>query len=121
MSNSETVRTLLKMFESFNVEGFLELLTENAEYRFGNYPAAVGQENIAATIKASHLDAISGISFEIKSLYELEDTVVTELVCNYTLKKGGNLPLPCLDIFKFQGGKVTAMLVFMDATPLFTA
>ena len=119
MSNSETVRTLLKMFESFNVEGFLELLTEDAEYRFGNYPAAVGQENIAATIKASHLDAISGISFEIKSLYELEDTVVTELICNYTLKKGGNLLLP--PWFWGSRRKVSAMLVFMDATPLFTA
>lgn len=61
MSNTDTVKHLLKLFETFDVEGFLGYLTEDAIYRFGNYPAAVGKDAIAATIKASHMDQITGI------------------------------------------------------------
>lgn len=61
MSNTDTVKHLLKLFETSDVEGFLGYLTEDAIYRFGNYPAAVGKDAIAATIKASHMDQITGI------------------------------------------------------------
>jgi len=119
MANVDTVRTLLKMFESFDVEGFLAHLTDDAVYRFGNYPAAVGSEAIRQTIKSSHMDQITGISFDILATYEQGDAVVAELAVNYHLTNGSTTTLPCLDIFRFTGDKVRAMLVFMDASPLF--
>lgn len=119
MSNVSTVHNLLKMFESFDVPGFLDCLTDDAVYRFGNYPPATGKEAIEATIKASHMDQITGISFDVKSTYEQDDAVVAELAVNYSMVNGNTITLPCLDIFRFDGDKVKAMLVFMDASPLF--
>lgn len=119
MSNTATVKHLLKLFETFDVEAFLDLLTEDAVYRFGNYPAATGKEAIAATIKASHMDQITGIAFDIKNIYEKDDAVISELAVNYSLVNGKTISLPCLDVFRFDGEKVKAMLVFMDASPLF--
>lgn len=119
MSNISTVQGLLRMFESFDVPGFLECLTEDAVYRFGNYPAATGKEAIEATIKASHMDQITGIRFDVKSSYEQADAVVVEMDVNYSMVNGKTITLPCLDIFRFEGEKVKAMLVFMDASPLF--
>lgn len=121
MSNVTTVHILLKMFESCNIPGFLACLTDDAIYRFANDPPATGKEAIEATIKASHMDHITGISFEIKTTYELDDNVVVELAINYNMANGKNITLPCLDIFRFDGDKVRAMLVFMDASPLFAA
>lgn len=118
-NNVSTVQHLLKMFESFDVPGFLDHLTDDAVYRFGNYPAASGKVAIESSIKASHMDQITGISFLIKSTYEKEDTVVVELDVNYAMVSGKVITLPCLDIFRFDGDKVKAMLVFMDASPLF--
>lgn len=119
MSNITTVQNLLRMFESFDVPGFLACLTDDAVYRFGNYPAATGKEAIEATIKASHMDQITGISFDIQASYEQGDAVVVELAVNYKMVTGNTITLPCLDIFRFEGEKVKAMLVFMDASPLF--
>ena len=121
MSNTATVHALLKMFESFDVEGFLAHLTDEAVYRFGNYPPATGKDAIRETIKASHMDQIKGISFDILKTYEQGDAVIAELAVNYHLTNGNTTTLPCLDIFRFNGEKVSAMLVFMDASPLFAA
>ena len=119
MSNVTTVQNLLRMYESFNVPGFLACLSDDAVYRFGNYPPATGKEAIEATIKASHREQITGISFEIKTTYEQDDAVVVELAVNYNMVSGKTITLPCLDIFRFDGDKVKAMLVFMDESPLF--
>jgi len=91
MSNLTTVHHLIKMFESLDVPGSLGYFTDDAVYRFGNYPAATGKEAIAATIKASHLDQITRIAFEIKSTHEQGDAVVVELAINYTMV-GGKAP-----------------------------
>jgi ketosteroid isomerase-like protein len=121
MSNVTTVHHLLKMFEAMDVPGFLSFLTDDAVYRFGNYPAATGKEAIEATIKASHMSQITGIGFDIKSTHEQGDAVIVELAVNYNLVGGKVITLPCLDIFRFDGEKVKAMLVFMDSTPLFAS
>jgi len=68
---------------------------------------------------ASHMDQISGISFDILKTFEQGDAVIAELAVNYHLTNGTTTTLPCLDIFRFNGPKVSAMLVFMDASPLF--
>lgn len=119
MSNIDTVKQLLKLFESMDVDGFLGYLTPDATYRFGNYPAAVGKEAIEATVKASHMDQITGIAFDIQNLYEKDDAVICELAINYSLANGKSLSLPCLDVFRLEDDKVKSMQVFMDASPLF--
>jgi limonene-1,2-epoxide hydrolase len=119
MSKIETVKKLLKLFEGMQVDEFLTYLTEDALYRFGNYPPAIGKSNIEQTVKASHMDQIKGISFDIKGMWESGDAVICEMEINYTKIDDSVLTLPCTDIFRMEGDKVKEMKVFMDASPLF--
>jgi ketosteroid isomerase-like protein len=119
MSKIDIVKHLIKLFEVMNVDEFLTYLTDDAVYRFGNYPAAVGKAAVEATVKASHLDHIKGIVFDITNIWEIDDAVVCELEIKYTRMDDSVLTLPCLDIFRMTGDKVSAMLVYMDASPLF--
>jgi hypothetical protein len=121
MSKTDIVKHLIGLFEVMNVDEFLTYLTDDAEYRFGNYPAAVGKAAVEATIKASHLDHIKGITFGIQNIWEIDDAVVCELEITYTRLDDSTLVLPCLDVFRMTGDKVRAMLVYMDASPLFAS
>ncbi len=119
MSNLEKVRSLLDAFEKFQVDAFLDAITDDATYQFGNYPAAHGKEAIAATIQASHLDRIKGIKFNIINMWEVGDAVIAELTIDYIKVDDSVLTLPCLDVFRMAGDRVKSMQVYMDATPLF--
>jgi ketosteroid isomerase-like protein len=119
MSNINTIKNLIKLFEAMKVDEFLTYLTEDAEYRFGNYPAAIGKEAIEATVKASHLDQIKAITFNIKDMWEKDDAVICALDIDYTRTDDSVLTLPCLDVFRLAGDKIKSMRVYMDATPLF--
>jgi ketosteroid isomerase-like protein len=121
MNHSETVRRLLKIFETFNVEESMKLFANDATYQFGNYPAAVGIEQIKQTVAASHMDFIKSARFDVTSMIEPGDGVVAcEMNIVYETTDGRTITLPCADLFRFNSkGLVSYMQIFMDAGPLF--
>lgn len=121
MNHSETVRRLLKIFETFNVSEAMTLFAGDAAYQFGNYPAAVGIDQIKQTVAASHLDFIKSCTFEVRNMIEPGDGVVAcEMDIKYETTDGRTITLPCADLFRFnEQGLVKEMKIFMDAGPLF--
>lgn len=115
------VRRLIGLFEKMDIDQALTYFTEDAVYRFGNYPPAHGREAIGETTRASHLDQIKNIAFDLQHVWENGDVVVAEMEIKYTLADGTVLTLPCTDIFRIQGGLIRDMRVYMDASPLFNA
>src|SRR5438552_18954763 len=121
MSHSDTVRRLLKIFETFNVPEAMKLFAKDATYQFGNYPPAVGIDQIKQAAASSHMDFIKSANFEVKSMIEPGGGVVScELDITYLTTDGRSITLPCADLFKFnEEGLVKEMKIFMDANPLF--
>lgn len=123
MNHSETVRRLLKIFETFNVDEAMTLFAEDATYQFGNYPAAVGIEQIKQAAASSHMDFIKSCTFDVKKLIEAGGGVVAcEMDITYGTTDGRTITLPCADLFRFNDqGLIKDMRIFMDAGPLFAA
>ena len=118
MSNIDTIKYLIKLFEAMKVDELLIYFTDDAEYCFANYPAAIGKEVIEATIKASPLGQIKPIAFNIEYIQGKDDVVICELEVSYTRPDGSALTLPCLDVFRMAGDKIRSMRVYMDPSPL---
>jgi ketosteroid isomerase-like protein len=121
MSNINTIKHLIKLFEAMKIDESLTYFTEDAEYRFGNYPAAIGKEVIEAAVKASHLDQVKANTFHIKDMWEIGDAVICDLDIDYTRTDDNVLTLPCLDVFRLAGDKIKSMRVYVDAAPLFAS
>lgn len=123
MSHSETVRQLLKAFETFNTTEAVKLFDQDATYQFGNYPPAIGNEQIRQAAASSHMNAIKSVRFDVKDLIELSDDVtVCEMEVAYGTVDGRSITVPCTDLFRFSPqGLVKEMKIYMDATPLFAS
>jgi ketosteroid isomerase-like protein len=121
MNNSDTVRRLLKIFETFNVAEAMTLFAEDASYQFGNYPAAVGKAQIIQAAASSHMDFIKSCTFDVKNMIEPGGGIVAcEMDIAYLTTDGRTITLPCADLFRFnEQGLVKDMRIFMDAGPLF--
>jgi ketosteroid isomerase-like protein len=120
MNHSDTVRRLLQIFETFNVSEAMKLFSNDATYEFGNYPSAVGIDQITQAAVASHMDFIKSCKFDVKNMIEPGGgIVVCELDVTYGTADGRTLTLACADLFRFnEQGLVKEMKIFMDATPL---
>jgi len=121
MNNSETVRRLLKIFETFNVSEAMTLFAQDATYQFGNYPVAVGIDQIKQAAASSHMDFIKSATFDVKSMIEPGGGIVAcEMDIAYLTTDGRTITLPCADLFRFnEQGLVKDMRIVMDAGPLF--
>jgi len=121
MSHSDTVRKLLKIFETMNVPEAMKLFANDATYQFANYPPAVGLDQIRQAAASSHLDFIKSATFDVKNMIEPgSGVVVCEIVITYLTNDGRTITLPCADLFRFnEQGMIKEMKIFMDATPLF--
>jgi limonene-1,2-epoxide hydrolase len=117
MSNINTIKHLIKLFEAMKVDEFLSYFTDDAEYRFTNYPTAIGKEAIEAAVKASPLGQIKAIAFNTKYIQEKGDAVICELGIDYMRTDDSVLTLPCLNVFRMAGDKIRSMRVYMDPSP----
>src|SRR2546427_3646907 len=103
MSHSDTVRRLLKIFETMNVPEAMKLFAKDATYQFGNYPPAVGLDQIRQAAASSHLDFIKSATFDVKNMIEPGGgVVVCEIVITYLTNDGRTITMPCADQFRFD-------------------
>jgi ketosteroid isomerase-like protein len=120
-SQTDTVRQLLKLYESFNTTDVVKLFDKNATYQFANFPPAVGIDQIRQAAASSHLDAITSAKFDVQDMIELGDgVVVCEMIITYGTKDGRTIKLPCSDLFRFNDqGLIKEMKIYMDPGPMF--
>lgn len=118
ITQTEIVRSLIGLFEAMDVESAMTYFTEDALYRFGNHPPAVGKAAIASLFEASQLDRIARTSFDINEIWEIGDAVICQMETSHACNNGKAVALPCAIVFRMEDDLVREMRVYMDASPL---
>lgn len=109
---------LFAAIDAKDVKGFLGFLTEDASFRFGSAPAAVGVEAITATLDG-FFGSIDGLSHAIDKVWTSPGTIACEGVVTYTRLDGSKVPVPFADVFDMDGGKIRAYKIYIDIAPLY--
>lgn len=117
--NLTTFHRLIELFNALDVERALsEYYADDAYYRYGSFPPAIGKDAIRAATYSTHLDFVKGMSFRVLETWAQSDVVIAELELQHNLVDGSTLVLPCTDIVRFKLGKVQDFRVYMDPSPL---
>jgi ketosteroid isomerase-like protein len=107
------------MFATTDGQEYLSFFAPDAVYRAGNYDPVVGVEGIIQ-FSAPMIQAFSGVVHDVQNAWEVEkDVVVAELLVTYTRKDGKSTTIPCLDVLRFQDGKVKSLYAYLDFAPAF--
>lgn len=118
-SNEATFLQLIELFNRLDVETALrDHYLDDAYYRYGSFPPAVGKDAIRAATYSSHLDFVKGMSFRVLHTWAQDDVVIAEMELDHHLADGSTLTLPCTDVVRFTNGKVRDFRVYMDPSPL---
>lgn len=116
-TNSDTVIKLFSRGEAFDSQGFIDFFTDTPVYQFGNYPICFDKPSIKDSVTA-FFGQVAALYHEIKMLWEIGEVVFVEMDVTYWRKDGSEVTLPCFDIFRFEGDKVSELRIFMDANPV---
>ncbi len=110
---------LFAVIDARDADGFVALLTPDAEFRFGNAPAVHGREAIRAAV-AGFFTVIAGCRHRLLGAWNGTGTTVCEGEVTYTRQDGSTVTIPFVNVFELRGERVASYRIYIDNAPLFS-
>jgi len=104
--------------DSGDATRFVGLLTEDAQFRFGNAPAIVGHAAIQAAA-AAFFAAIASSEHRVLGTWNGAGTAVCEGEVTYTRHDGSMVSVPFANVFELRADKIAAYRIYIDNSSLF--
>jgi ketosteroid isomerase-like protein len=103
-----------------DANSFIELLTADAQFRFGNAPVIVGHEAIRAAA-AAFFAAIALSRHRVLGTWNGAASAACEGEVTYTRHDGSVVSVPFANVFELRGDKIAAYRIYIDNSTLFKA
>jgi ketosteroid isomerase-like protein len=118
MPSKDWWSSLFATIDGKRAQEFVQFLTPDGEFRFGNQPPVHGHADVAAYV-AAFFDMIGGSRHQLLQTWEAADSTVCEGLVTYTRLDGAQVTIPFVNVFYLRGDKVARYLIFIDNGPLF--
>jgi ketosteroid isomerase-like protein len=118
MDIKEKITALFKTIDEMDADKFVNFVTDDAQFRFGNAPAAVGKAAIKEAV-AGFFTTIKGISHKNVNLWVMPGHTIYEGEVTYTRHDGSKLTIPFLNVFGMAGDLIKDYFIYIDINPLY--
>jgi ketosteroid isomerase-like protein len=115
---SRDVARVFADIDAFDPDRFVAHLTPDAVFRFGNADPVTGRAAIKEAV-AGFFATIDGLTHHIRNVWELGDTVITQIDVEYRRKDGKTVTVPNADILTYDGELVRHWQIYIDLAPLY--
>jgi ketosteroid isomerase-like protein len=117
-THSDLVRTLIRAVDDSDHDTIAALTATDVHFRFGNAAPTNTRSELLVAAK-SFRDAIADMRHTVLDLWEVDDgTVVGLMDVYYRRLDGGELNLPCCNVFGVRDGVVNDYRIYMDVNPV---
>jgi ketosteroid isomerase-like protein len=111
---------VLAVVDAGDADDFIDLLTPDAQFRFGNAPVIVGHEAVHA-VAAAFFAAIASSRHRLLGTWNGAGTAVCEGEVTYTRHDGSVVSVPFANVFELRADKIAAYRIYIDNSSLFRA
>jgi ketosteroid isomerase-like protein len=98
---------------------FVDRFQETGMFRMGNGDPVHGKEAIRA-YATGFFGAVGGIRHQIENCWEAKDVVFANGAVTYVRKDGTTLTVPFAALSRFESGRISQQLTYVDASRLFS-
>ena len=111
-------KRVLAVVDAGDADDFVELLTPDAQFRFGNAAVIVGHEAIHAAV-AAFFAAIASSRHRLLGTWSGAGTAVCEGEVTYARHDGSVVSVPFANVFELRADKIAAYRIYIDNSSLF--
>ena len=105
--------------DRFVPEDFVEYLTEDVVFRFGNADPAVGRTAVRDAV-TGFFSSIAGLTHHIQEVWDVgADTTVVRIDVEYRRQDGLTVYIPNMDVLRWRGDLVEDWQIFIDVAPVY--
>ena len=117
VAHSDLIRTLIRAVDNSDYDTIASLMANDVHFRFGNADPTDSRSELLAAAQSLR-GAIAGLWHTVVDLWEFDDTVIATMEVRYRRLDGGELNLPCCNVFRMHDGVVREYLIYMDVNPV---
>jgi ketosteroid isomerase-like protein len=119
MTPTDHVRRMFAAFDAKDVAGLVVFVTDDVRLRLGNAEAVQGK---SAFVEAVHVfvTSVAGFRHEVLNVWSEGDALIAEFDVHYTRLDGGEVTVPCCNVFRLRDGLVAEYRSYIDATPVYS-
>ncbi len=114
---NEDINNLFASIDCKDAQGFVNLFTEDASFRFGNAPVIHNRKNIREGVSL-FFTSIKNLRHRITGFWEKDDVIICEGEVTYTRHDGSELTLPFVDILRMKEKLISDYRIYMDISAL---
>ncbi len=118
MNRDEWTRDLFRCVDAKDSDGWLEFLTQDARFRFGNGPVVEGKDAIGESVCA-FFASISALRHELADVWNHPDAVICRGDVTYTRLDGSTLSVPFVNVLNVEGDLIHDYFIYADASELY--
>ena len=118
MAIHDEIRPVFSILDRKDATAYGDLLTENSVFRFGNMDPVRGKQAIYEA-QCGFFGSIKAMRHELLRTWKDASSVAVEGKVTYTREDDSSVTLPFVDVFEFEGEKISATVIYMDINPLF--
>lgn len=115
---SRDVAKIFADIDSMDPGRFVASLTPDVVFQFGNAEPITGRAGVKEGV-AEFFSSIDGLTHHIQSVWEVGDTVITQIDVEYRRKDGKTVTVPNADILTYDGDLVRDWRIYIDLAPVF--
>jgi ketosteroid isomerase-like protein len=110
------IRKVFAALDGKEVSVLSDLMTDDIRLRLGNQPTTRGKRAYVAAVDA-FLESVTSFRHEILTLWDAGNAVIAELNVHYVRLDGGEVTLPCCNVFELRDGLVSDYRSYIDINP----
>ncbi|MFZ0974343.1 MAG: nuclear transport factor 2 family protein [Solirubrobacteraceae bacterium] len=115
----DRVRAIFGAFDAKDVSAFVAFMTDDVRLRLGNGEPVQGKPAFVEAVTA-FLASVAGFRHEVLNVWSDGDALVAEFDVDYTRLDGGEVTLPCCNVFRLRDGLVAEYRSYIDASPVYS-
>jgi hypothetical protein len=104
--------------DSMNADNFVQFLTEDCTFRFGNQPDVIGKTETRNYV-AEFFKMIGGSKHKVVDFWQKDNSVVWQGEVQYTRLDGKKVTVNFVNVFHLRENLIKDYLIYIDNTPLF--
>lgn len=109
---------LFAAIDNKDTDAFLGFLTDDAVFRFGTAPEIRGRDAIRDGVNG-FFDTIASSKHRLDRVISQEKVLVCEGAVEYQRLDDRNITVPFVDVFDYEGDRISAYKIYIDISPLY--
>lgn len=118
VEEKSSLDALFAAIDRKDTDAFVSGLTEDASFRFGNAPELRGRDAIRDGVNG-FFATIASSKHRLDRVIGQDQALVCEGVVNYKRLDGREVTVPFVDVFDYEGNKISAYRIYIDISPLY--